>query len=127
MHSDPSSQSPGPGLHIPFTLLSLAVVFFLLLQSGNIQQGMDSMNVQLNLLKKRTQNTKESGERLEKSIAERKVMVDQSELTQKQFTDVMADLVELAKSDEDAKAIVETYGIRLTPNGPAAEGAEKTN
>jgi|GEM_PF-2369840 len=123
--SSENSRSNGSNfpdcLYVPLTLLALAFAFFLLLQQSAIQQSKETMKVQLAALETRSKNLKESNEKLDKSIEDRKALVDQSEQTQKLFTEIMADLIELAKEDKEAKAIVDGYGIRVTPPAASSE------
>lgn len=116
--SNSNCSSPSACLHVPLIILGLAFAFFLMLQRSAILQSRETMKVQIAALETRSKNLKEGNEKLDKSIADRTALVDQSEQTQKLFTTVMSDLVELANTDKEAKAIVDGYGIRVTP--PAA-------
>lgn len=123
-----SCKSLTPCVHLPLTILGLAFMFFLLLQNGSIDQSAESMRFQSATLEKRAKDVKEGREKLEKAIADRKPLVDQSEQTQKLFTTVMTDLIEISKDDADAKQIVDGYGIRISPPAEApaaASGDEK--
>ena len=136
MNPESSSESPEsnipaacapatPCVHLPLFLLALAFVFFLMLQNGSINQSADAMRFQNTTLDKRIKDLGEGKVKLQKAIDDRKPLVDQSEQTQKLFTTVMTDLIDIAKDDADAKQIVDGYGIKINP--PASTDAAGTD
>jgi hypothetical protein len=114
-----SNQSPFISAHLPLTLLAAAAVMFFVAQLSSIDQGTSSMNWQLGQTEKVIKNLTEARATLEKNVESRKALVAQSEQLQKQFTDLMKELDELARGgDKDAEMIIKGYGIKV--NEPAA-------
>ena len=126
MDSNESNQSSFVSAHLPLTLLAGAAVLFFLSQLGSIGQGTDSMKWQSENADKVIKNLGEAKETLDKNVETRKALVAQSEQLQKQFTDLMKELDELARGgDKDADLIIKGYGIKVN-DGPAAPSTPST-
>jgi hypothetical protein len=108
-----SPEPAGPSLHLPFALLAsaLAVVLF--------AQTVSTFNTRSNLREGRVQLVQGQAQ-LAEAVRNREPVVKQSAELQKKLQDLVLDLLLLAKTDEDAKAIVAKYNIQQ--NTPAAGG-----
>jgi predicted transcriptional regulator len=105
-------------VHIPLALIALSICFLFFLQIKGSNTSYETMSWQSVNADKQIANLKDSHDKLLKAIDERKTLVQTSEQTQKQFTDLMKDLDELARSgDKDAKQIIAAFGIKV--NEPA--------
>lgn len=102
--------APGFSLHLPFALLSAALAVVLVNQTANT-------------FKQRT-SLREGKAQLVDAFKTRDPLVKQSADLQKKLQDLVLDLLLLAKTDEDAKAIATKYNIQQNaPGGDAAAPA----
>ena len=102
--------SSGFTLHLPFALLSAALAVVLINQTANT-------------FKQRTA-LREGKAQLIDAYKTREPLVKQSGDLQKKLQDLVLDLLLLAKTDEDAKAIATKYNIQQNaPGGDAAAPA----
>jgi hypothetical protein len=53
--------------------------------------------------------------------------VEQSQQIQARFTEMFTDLIQLAESDPDARAVVEKYKIQRQQNQPAPKATPQAN
>ena len=126
MDSNEPNQTSFYGPHLPLTLLAGVAIMFFASQLGGIRQGSDSMNWQLENAKKAITSLTEAKENLTKNVdsEERKALVAQSQQLQKQFTDLMKELDEVARGgDKDAELIIKGYGIKVNDPVPGAGSA----
>lgn len=93
-----TSASSGFSLHLPFALLSAALAVVLINQTANT-------------FKQRTA-LREGKAQLIDAYKNREPLVKQSAELQKKLQDLVLDLLLLAKTDEDAKAIATKYNIQ---------------
>lgn len=116
-----SGDNPFISLHTPIALVAFALSVLFFGQIKGASASSEALRFQAGNLDKQILGLKDARERLGRSIEERKVLVAQSESTQKQFTDIMKEVDELAKKgDEDAKRIIDGYGIKVNEPAPAA-------
>ena len=114
-----SATAPaGPSLHLPFALVTSALAIFMFAQTINIffnQKNLRENREQLN----------QGKIQLADAYRNRQPMVEDSTKIQKRLHDMLVDLLLLAKTDEDAKAIVTKFNIQLpsTPETPAPAAA----
>ena len=106
-----SSTSENGSLHLPFMLLlvAIAVIF--------IQQTVTSFKMRTSL-----SDTKVA---IEKAIESQKPARAQADEVEKKLSSMIEDLLILAKTDDQAKAIVNKYGIQQGANGAAAPAETK--
>ena len=126
MDSNEPNQTSFFGPHLPLTLISGAAIMFFASQLGGISQGHDSMKWQQSNAEKMVKNLTEARDTLTKNVDsdERKALVAQSQQLQKQFTDLMKELDELARAgDKDADLIIKGYGIKVNDPTPSTGGA----
>ncbi len=118
--SDTETRNPFFSVHIPITLIAIALSLFFAMQNKSISQNDDRMKWQHANADKAIKSYQEAKATLEKNVEERKALVAQSEQTQKQFTDMMKELNDLARGgDKDAEKVITGYGIKI--NDPVTE------
>ena len=112
-----STNSDGFSLQLPFALLSAAIAIIMVAQTVNIFKARNSL--------------RDGKTQLADAYRNREALVKQSGEIQQKLQALILDLLILAKTDEDAKAIVAKYGIQQngTATAPAgtpapAEGAK---
>ena len=105
----------GPSLHMPFALLSSALAVIMIMQTVGIFH-------QKTALKEGMEQLTESVAKHAEAVAKRKPIVDQTGELKKKLNDMIMDILLLAKTDEDAKAIVTKYNIQqnLPPGSDSA-------
>jgi len=109
MNSD--STSSGGKSFLPIVLISLSLICFFLWQLKIISQNRDNLNT----------NKQKLDEFVAQNIPRLDDQVKKAEQIQSGLEKLVLDLLELAKTDNDAKAIVTKYNIQQ--NGPAASPA----
>jgi hypothetical protein len=100
-----TSSSENGSLHLPFALLLVAIAILF------VQQTVTSFKMKTSL-----NDTKEA---LAKAIESQKPAIAQAGEVEKKLSSMVEDLLILAKTDEQAKAIVQKYGIQQGANGGA--------
>ena len=108
----------GPSLHLPFALLSSALALVM------IAQTVGTMNQKTDLIEGRAQ-LGDNAQKLSEAFTKREPLVKQSQDLEKKLNEMIMDILTLAKTDEDAKAIVSKYNLQqnLPASGDAAPAA----
>lgn len=101
-------------------LLSCAFCLFLFAQISNLGQAASNMKWQASNLDRQILALTESETRFADLIKQRETAVQQSQQVQSQYTNLLADLLELSQTDADAKAVVQKYNIQRQEAPPAA-------
>lgn len=121
MNTDP--YAPEPSLHIPFAVLALAVAVLLFAQIGASKKSADIMSWQRETLEKQIADMQKADKNMGEAVVKRETLVKQSAELQSQLQSLLNDLLDLAKTDDEAKQIIEKWKVqRAAP--PAAD--EKT-
>lgn len=107
-------------VHIPVTLLSLAIAVFLASQIGAASRTSATINWQLSNLEKGLTELKGASTQLDNLIAQAKPTVDSALKVQENYTNLFKEVLELAKSDKDAKTVVEKWKIQSNEPAPGA-------
>ena len=105
--------------HLPLTLLSLAIGVFLAAQIGSVDRSGKTMRWQLDNLGKQKTQLIEAQAKMDELIKQREDLVKQSSAVQQQYTALLTDVLDLAKDDEDAKKVVQKWGIQRQAGGEA--------
>lgn len=95
-----------------FLLLGCAFCLFLFAQVSNLGQASSSMKWQANNLDRQILAMTESEANFAELIRQRETIVQQSQQVQSQYTNLLTDLLELAKTDADAMAVVQKFNIQ---------------
>lgn len=118
-----NSQPRSLSVHIPLTLLSLAIAIFLASQIGAATRTSETIQWQLGNIDKSLAELRNANKQLTELIGKREDTVKQAAVIQEQYTKILTDLLALAKSDKDAQEVVEKWGIQRSE--PAAADASK--
>ena len=110
MNYDPSR--PPLTLHVPSALLGLAFAIFLAAQIASVDRGGKTMRWQLSNLDQQKTSLQEAQKRLVESTRTREVLAKQSSQVEQQYTSLFNEVLELAADDEDAKTVVQKWGIQ---------------
>ncbi len=103
--NETASTEAGPTLHLPFALLTTAVAILLLAQTiGTFHNRTNLREGKSQLIQGKAQ--------LAEAYRNREPVVKQSADLQKKLQELVLDLLLLAKTDEEAKAIVAKYNIQ---------------
>jgi len=107
--------------HLLIGLLALAFSIFLFAQISANGQASRSMNWRHNTMDRQLVSIVDSEKRFEELIKQRETLVQQAQQVQTSYTEMLNDLLKLAETDKDAKAVVEKYRIqRQDTAAPAA-------
>lgn len=122
-----ATQSRGSeNIHLPLALLAIAFAIFLFSQISSLGQNGRSMRWQAENLDRQIGSLVESEKNLGNLIKQRETLVEQSQQVQARYTEMLTDLINLAETDADARAVVEKYKIQRQQNQQAAPAAEAT-
>lgn len=112
------------GVHLPLTLLGLSFCIYLAAQIAGASQTSKTMDWQLSNVKKQIENVK-SGEKQNDEIAKKmEEPLKQAAQLESGFSALLNDVVDLAKDDENAKKVVQKWGIKRN-NPPAGSDSDK--
>ena len=117
------SRSSSLSVHIPVALLALSMSVFFMSQIGAATRSSETIDWQLGNLDKQLTNIKNGQSELTELIAKREEIVKQSTAVQEQYTKLLNDVIELAKTDADAQKVIEKWKIQKSE--PPAGAAEK--
>ncbi len=120
-HQD--NSNPFVSIHVPVALLALAISMLFFSQIKGVATSTETIKWQSGNADKQIAAYKDGKEKLTKAIAERQPIVAQSEELQKNFTEMMKEVKASAdKGNENAKKIINGYGIQVADAPKAAEG-----
>jgi hypothetical protein len=103
-------------------LLALAFSVFLFAQISANGQASRSMKWRYDTMDRQLTSTIEAEKRFAELIKQREASVQQAQQVQTRYTEMLNDLLKLAETDNDAKAVVEKYRIQRQDNAqPAAD------
>ena len=124
MDEQPRSLS----VHVPLTFLLLSLSVFFASQIGAAQRSTETIKWQLENYNKQIAQLDEGEKTLKEQIEKNKPLLEQSGKVQEQYTALLNDVLELAKTDKDAQTIVEKWKVQrgaAPAGGEKKEGAEK--
>lgn len=104
-----STNSDGLSLQLPFALLSAAIAIIMVAQTVNVFKARSGL--------------RDGKAQLADAYRNREALVKQSTEIQNKLQALILDLLLLAKTDDDAKAIVAKYNIQQNGNAAAPAGA----
>ena len=113
-------------IHLPLALLAIAFAIFLFSQISSLGQNGRSMRWQAENLDRQIGSLVESEKNLGNLIKQREALVQQSQQVQARYTEMLTDLINLADTDADARAVVEKYKIQRQQNQEAAPAPSTT-
>ncbi len=106
-------------LHIPLGLLSIAAGVFLLSQIQGVERASQTARWQLSNMARQATALTDNQQKFDELLTTREAQVKQAEAIQGQYTSLLEEMLELAKTDEDARKFVEKW--QLKRNEAAAE------
>jgi flagellar biosynthesis/type III secretory pathway M-ring protein FliF/YscJ len=120
-----SDQPRSISVHIPVTMLALAIAVFFASQIGAATRSLDTMNWQGENYDKQFKQLEESEKQLIELVKQREELVGQSKKVQEQYTALLKDVLELSKTDNDAAEVVKKWNIQQGAPAPGSESKEQ--
>jgi hypothetical protein len=121
MNDQPRSLS----VHVPLTFLLLSFAVYFTSQIGASNRSTETIKWQLENYEKQITQLVEGEKKLKDQVEKNTPVVDQSAKVQEQYTALLNDVLDLAKTDKDAQTVVEKWKIqRSAPEGEKKEGEE---
>ncbi len=108
----PETPSLMGNTHLLIGLLALAFSIFLFAQISANGQASRSMNWRHDTMDRQLVSIVDSEKRFAELIKQRETLVQQAQQVQTSYTEMLNDLLKLAETDKDAKAVVEKYRIQ---------------
>jgi hypothetical protein len=120
--------SDSMNLQIPLILLSLAAATFFGSQIGAAYQGEATMRWQLTNADNQIENVQKAEAQMTELIKQREELVKQATQIQTEYTNLLNSVIDLAKTDNDAREVVAKWNIqRSEPAKPAAGSTEPSS
>jgi septation ring formation regulator EzrA len=114
MNDQPRSLS----VHVPLTFLLLSFAVYFTSQIGASNRSTETIKWQLENYEKQITQLVEGEKKLKDQVEKNTPVVDQSAKVQEQYTALLNDVLDLAKTDKDAQTVVEKWKIqRSAPEG----------
>ena len=124
-YNDPAPENSNSligNTQLLIALLALAFSVFLFAQISANGQASRSMKWRYDTMDRQLTSTIEAEKRFAELIKQREASVQQAQQVQTRYTEMLNDLLKLAETDNDAKAVVEKYRIQRQDNTqPAAD------
>ncbi len=108
----PQTPEVLPRLDFALPILAVAFVLFLLSQVAALRQNAASLawqSLNLNLQTESLQGVRDNVARL---VQQRQALVDESQRVTSSYNELLNDLIKLAETDRDARAVVEKFHIK---------------
>ena len=118
-----SDQPRSISVHIPVTLLALAIAVFFASQIGAATRSLETMDWQKDNYEKQIKQLGDAEKQAAELVENRKELVGQSQKVQEQYTALLKDVLDLAKTDADAAEVVKKYNIQQ--GAPAADAKKE--
>jgi len=116
----------GWGVNLPILILTLAFSVFLATQIAATRSNGENMKFQLSNFDKQIQNVKDAEKQMDEINQKSEEPVKQANQLQERFSALLNDVYDLAKDDEDARKVIQKYGIqRNKPEETKGEEKEK--
>jgi hypothetical protein len=113
-----TSQAPEvlPRLDFALPILAVAFVLFLLSQVVALRQNAASLAWQSLNLNLQTESLQGVRDNVASLVQQRQALVDQSQRVTSSYNELLNDLIKLAETDRDARAVVEKFQIKSAPS-----------
>lgn len=108
----PFSQTASRPIDLPRIAIFLAFVAFLFSQLAGLRQGAESMEWQSRNLDRQIENLRTARENVAGLVQQRQAVVDQAQRVTSSYNELFNDLLRLAETDKDARAVVEKFQIK---------------
>ncbi len=104
------NDQPRPlSLHIPLMFLLLSMAVFFMSQIGSSDRSTETIKWQLENYEKQITQLADGEKKLKEQVEKNTPVVEQSAKVQEQYTQLLNDVLELAKTDKDAQSVVEKW------------------
>ncbi len=120
-----SQTQTSESIHLPMALIAFAFAVFLFAQISSLGQNARSMKWQAENLDRQITSLADSEKNLTELVKQRESLVQQSQQVQARYTELLTDLINLADTDPDARAVVDKYKIQRQQNASASESDAK--
>lgn len=122
-------NSPSIVGNIQFLIAVLALAFsiFLFAQISANGQSSRSMKWRYDTMDRQLTSTIDAEKRFAELIKQREANVQQAQQIQARYTEMLNDLLKLAETDNDAKAVVEKYRIQRQDTAQPAADQKSAN
>ena len=117
-----STETETPNFMLPLALIACTLAVLLGSQVGSSKQSTRIMKWQSETLQKQIENMQTADKQIAEAIKNRESVVKQSGEIQNQLQTLLNELLDLAKTDKDAEAIIKKFGVQRS--APPAEGAD---
>jgi len=114
----PRSQDAPRPIDLPRIAVFLAFVAFLFSQLAGLRQGAESMEWQARNLDRQMENLRTARENVAGLVQQRQAVVDQAQRVTSSYNELFNDLLRLAETDKDARAVVEKFQIKSAAPPP---------
>jgi septation ring formation regulator EzrA len=119
------NDQPRPlSLHVPLMFLLLSMAVFFMSQIGSSDRSTETIKWQLENYEKQITQLADGEKKLKEQVEKNTPVVEQSAKVQEQYTQLLNDVLELAKTDKDAQTVVEKWKIQRS-EPEKKEGEEK--
>jgi hypothetical protein len=108
----PQAPEVSPRLDFALPILAVAFVLFLVSQVVALRQNAASLAWQSLKLNLQAESLQGDRDNVAKLVQERQVLVDQSQRVTSSYNELLNDLIKLAETDKDARAVVEKFHIK---------------
>jgi len=119
-----SPESNTPNSNLPLALIAITLAVLLGSQIGSASQSTKFMKWQSDTLEKQITNLQSLDKQADKAIEDRKGMVKQSGEIQNQLQTLLTEMLDLAKTDKEADAIIKKWNVQRTAPDAAAPAAD---
>ena len=129
-YNDPAPENSNSiigNTQLLIALLALAFSVFLFAQISANGQASRSMKWRYDTMDRQLTSTIEAEKRFAELIKQREASVQQAQQVQTRYTEMLNDLLKLAETDNDAKAVVEKYRIQRQDNAQPATDQKPAN
>lgn len=93
-------------------LLALAFLLFLVSQAAELAQSAEALRWQTTNLDRQVEGLAANKSNLVTLVQQRQTLVDQSQRVTSSYNELLNDLIRLAETDSDARAVVEKFQIK---------------
>jgi len=122
-----TSPSIAGNTQLLIALLGLAFSVFLFAQISSNGQASRSMKWRYETMDRQLTSAIDTEKRFTELIKQREASVQQAQQVQTRYTEMLNDLLKLAATDNDAKAVVEKYRIQRQEAPPPAADQKPAN
>ena len=106
-------------------LLALALILFLVSQAAELSQSAEGLRWQARNLDRQVETLAAAQKNLVAEVRQRQTLVDQSQRVTASYNELLNDLIRLAETDRDARAVVEKFQIKSAGGSAEASPPKK--